>query len=150
MELTNPNVAIEVVSLLYYSEMRAASLVKQTIEATGVSEPTVYSVLTELQQRGFVDKNVRSKRNVTYTLTKEGRKLLQKERFSAIDTMLSSIKSPERRREILVELLMEDMLASLPVEWQKEEMREALRKNMAFELDDVKKRMLRITSNLNH
>jgi hypothetical protein len=74
---------------------------------------------------------------------------LQKERFSAVDTMLSSIKSPERRREILVELLMEDMLESLPQEWQKEEMKAALRRNMASEIDDVKKRMLRFTANLN-
>lgn len=149
MEFMNPNVAIEVVSLLYYTELRAAALVKQTIESTGVSEPTVYSVLAELQERGFIEKNVRSKRNVTYTLTKEGRKFLQKERFSAVDTMLSSIKSPERRREILVELLMEDMLESLPVEWQREEMKAALRRSMASEIDDVKKRMLRFTSNLN-
>ena len=149
MEFMNPNVAIEVVSLLYYNTLRAAALVKQTIDATGVSEPTVYSVLAELQERGFVEKNVRSSRNVTYTLTKEGRKFLQKERFSAVDTMLSSIKSPERRREILVELLMEDMLESLPVEWQKEEMKAALRKSMASEIDDVKKRMLRFTSDLN-
>ena len=149
MELTSPNVAIEVVSLLFYNEMRAAALVKQTIDATGVSEPTVYSVLTELQQRGFIEKNVRSKRNVTYTLTKEGRRFLQKERFSAIDTMLSSIKSPERRREILLELFMEDMLESLPAEWQGEDMKAALRKSMAFEIEDIKKRMLRFTSNLN-
>jgi DNA-binding PadR family transcriptional regulator len=150
MEFMNPNVAIEVVSLLYYSTLRAAALVKQTIEATGVSEPTVYSVLTELQERGFIEKNVRSTRNVTYTLTKEGRKFLQTERFSAVDTMLSSIKSPERRREILVELLMEDMLDDLPAEWQGEDLKEALRKSMASEIDDVKKRMLRFTTNLNH
>jgi DNA-binding PadR family transcriptional regulator len=86
---------------------------------------------------------------VTYTLTKDGRRFLQKERFSAIDTMLSSIKSPERRREILLELFMEDMLESLPAEWQGEEMKAALRKSMAFEIEDIKKRMLRFTSNLN-
>ena len=149
MEFTSPNVAIEVVSLLFYNSMRAAALVKQTVEATGVSEPTVYSVLNELQKGGFIEKNVRSRKNVTYTLTREGRKFLQKERFGAIDTMLSAIKSPERKREIMVELLVEDMLEQLPAEWRNDEMKATLRRNMMFELEDVRKRMLRFTSDMN-
>jgi DNA-binding PadR family transcriptional regulator len=148
MEFTNPSVAMEIVSILYYGAMRAATLVKKTMEATGVSEPTVYSVLTELQEQGFIEKTKRSKRNVTYNLTKPGRSFLMNERFSAVDAMLTCVKSPERRRELLVELLLDDMLAELPIEQQTEAMKEVLRHSMKFELEDVKKRMLRYTANI--
>jgi DNA-binding PadR family transcriptional regulator len=148
MELKNPSVAMEIVSILYYGTMRAATLVKKTMERTGVSEPTVYSVLNELMDKGFVEKNKKSKRNVTYSLTKPGRSFLMKERFSAVDAMLNCVKSPERRRELLMELLLDDMLAELPVEQQTEAMKESLRRSMKFELEDVKKRLLRYTANV--
>lgn len=148
MEFTNPSVAIEIVSILYYGSMRAATLVKRTMEATGVSEPTVYSVLNELQEGRFIDKNKRSSRNVTYGLTDEGRDFLLKERFSAVDTMLKCVRSSERKRELLVELLIEDMLKELPENMRNEEMRDALRRSTVFELEDVKKRLLRYTAHI--
>lgn len=148
MEFTNPSVAIEIVSILYYGTMRAATLVKRTMGSTDVSEPTVYSVLNELQKSGFVEKNKRSSRNVTYSLTKEGRSFLEKERFSAMDAMLRSLKSTSRRRELLVEILLEDMMQELPEDMRNEETRNALRRSMRFELEDVKKRLLRYTTEL--
>jgi DNA-binding PadR family transcriptional regulator len=148
MEFTNPSVAIEIISILYYGSMRAATLVKRTIEATEVSEPTVYSVLTELQERRFIAKNKRSKRNVTYSLTNDGRLFLKDERFSAVDAMMNCIKSPTRKRELLMELLLDDMMQELPERMRNDDMRETLRRSMSFELDDVKKRMLRYTANM--
>jgi DNA-binding PadR family transcriptional regulator len=139
---------MEIVSILYYGSMRAATLVKRTMEATNVSEPTVYSVLNELQEIGFIEKNKRSKRNVTYVLTRPGRKFLMKERFQAVDAMLNCVKSTERRRELLIELLLDDMLAELPKEQQTEAMKEELRRSMKFEIEDVKKRLLRYTANI--
>lgn len=148
MEFTNPSVAIEIVSILYYSSMRAANLVKRTMEATGVSEPTVYSVLNELRDGRFIEKKKRSKRNVIYSLTDDGRRFLMSERFSAVDTMLKCVKSTERKRELLVELLIDDMLKELPENMRNDEMREALRRSTVFELADVKKRLLRYTANV--
>lgn len=146
VDFTNPGVAIEIVRNLYYGQKRANQLVQETMKATSVSEPTVYSVLTELQKNGIITKDIKSKRNVVYTLTKEGKNLLLKEHFQAIDAMLTNVKDPSRRREILIELLMEDMLEELPGEWYSDEARrEALRKSVGDEIDSVKKRMHRMT-----
>jgi predicted transcriptional regulator len=145
MEFINPEVAMEIVRILYYGSKRASNLVKSVIEATGVSEPTVYSVLTELAEKGVIQKNKRSKRNVTYNLTDEGRDILKKEHFLAIDSLLTSVKNPARRREILVELLLDDLLEDLPNEWKDPGRKDALRRSMKDEIDDVKRRLVRLT-----
>lgn len=144
-QFTNPEVAMEIIATLYYGAKRSASLVEQAVGATGVSEPTVYAVLTELSRLHFVEKEVRSKRNVAYALTTAGRRLLEKERFGVIDHMLTGVRG-SKRREVLVEMLLADMLEELPQERRTEEMRATLRRSMADEIDDVKKRMLRLSS----
>jgi DNA-binding PadR family transcriptional regulator len=113
-----------------------------------VSEPTVYSALHELVARNVIEKQEKSRRRVIYNLTDEGRRLMEKEHFVAIDKMLSNVKNSSRRREILVELLMQDLLSELPAEMRDGVKKEMLRSTAAGEVEDMKKRLLRIASAL--
>jgi DNA-binding PadR family transcriptional regulator len=144
----NPEVAMELVSALFYGPKRSASIVKQVMDSVKVSEPTVYSTLHELVVRKVIEKQQRSRRRVIYNLTDEGRRLLEKEHFAAIDKMLSSVKNSGRRREILIELLMQDLLSELPAGMREGAKKEMLRSTAADEVEDMKKRLLRIASAL--
>jgi len=144
----NPEVAMELVSALFYGPMRSASIVKQVMDNVNVSEPTVYSTLHELVIRKVIEKQERSRRRVIYNLTDEGRRLMEKEHFAAIDKMLSTVKNSGRRREILIELLMQDLLSELPAGMREGVKKEMLRSTAAEEVEDMKKRLLRIASAL--
>jgi DNA-binding PadR family transcriptional regulator len=144
----NPEVAMELVSALFYGPKRSSRIVRQVMDNMKVSEPTVYSTLHELVIRNIIEKQERSRRRVIYKLTDEGRTLMEKEHFAAIDKMLSSVKNSSRRREILIELLMQDLLSELPAEMREGMKKEMLRNTAAEEVEDMKKRLLRIASAL--
>jgi DNA-binding PadR family transcriptional regulator len=144
----NPEVAMELISALFYGPKRSSRIVHQVMDATDVSEPTVYATLHELVLRKLIDKEERSRRKVIYRLTDEGRKILEKEHFVAIDKMLSGINNPARRREILVELLMQDLISDLPAEMRSAVKRDLLRSTAAGEVEDLRKRLARIASAL--
>lgn len=144
----NPEVAMELVSALFYGPERSSRIVQQVMAATDVSEPTVYATLHELVARKIIDKEERSRRKVIYRLTDEGRKLLEKEHFVAIDKMLSGIKNAGRRREILVELLLQDLINDLPADVRNSVRKDVLRSTAAGEVDDLRKRLVRIASAL--
>lgn len=139
---------MELISALFYGPKRSSRIVHQVMEATEVSEPTVYATLHELVLRKLIDKEERSRRKVIYRLTDEGRKILEKEHFVAIDKMLSGINNPARRREILVELLMQDLISDLPADMRSAVKRDLLRSTAAGEVEDLRKRLARIASAL--
>ncbi len=140
----NPEVTIEIVTSLYYGPQRASKLVEMVQENLEVSEPTVYGVLQDLAERGFVEKVVRSRRNVTYKLTDSGRDLIQREHFDAIGDIMSLIKSAKRKRELLIELLIEDIMDGIPDDWS-DERKAALRRSMDEEVDLLKRRMIMLS-----
>jgi len=144
----NPEVAMELVSALFYGPKRSARIVRQVMDSMSVSEPTVYSTLHELVARKIIEKQERSRRRVIYRLTEDGRRLMEKEHFEAIDRMLSNVRDPNRRREILIELLMQDLISELPAELRDGVKKEALRSTTAEEVEDMRKRLLRIASAL--
>ena len=144
----NPEVTIEVVTNLYYGPQRASRLVDMVQENLDVSEPTVYGVLQDLAERGFVEKVVRSRRNVTYKLTNKGRDLIQREHFDAIGDIMSLIKSAKRKRELLIELLIEDIMDGIPEDWS-DERKAALRRSMDEEVDLLKRRMVMLSDAVN-
>jgi len=139
---------MELISALFYGPKRSSRIVHQVMSATEVSEPTVYATLHELVERKLIDKEERSRRKVIYRLTDEGRRILEKEHFVAIDKMLSSIKNPARRREILVELLMQDLINDLPAEMRSAVKKDLMRSTAAGEVEDLRKRLARIASAL--
>jgi DNA-binding PadR family transcriptional regulator len=139
---------MELISALFYGPLRSSSIVRQVMDATDVSEPTVYATLHDLVVRNIIEKEERSRRRVIYRLTDEGRKILEKEHFAAIDKMLSQIKNPSRRREILVELLMQDLIKDLPADLRAAVKKDLLRSTAAGEVEDLQKRLARIASAL--
>ena len=144
----NPEVTIEIVTSLYYGPQRASKLVEMVQENLEVSEPTVYGVLQDLAERGFVEKVVRSRRNVTYKLTETGRDLIQREHFDAIGDIMSLISSAKRKRELLIELLIEDIMDGIPEDWS-DERKAALRRSMDEEVDLLKRRMMMLSDAAN-
>ena len=145
----NPEVTIEIVTNLYYGPQRASRLVDMVKQTLEVSEPTVYSVLSDLADRGFVEKVVRSRRNVSYKLTDKGRELIQREHFDAIGDILTLIKSNKRKRELLIELLLEDIMEGLPDNWATEERKDALRRSMDEEVASLKRRLVMMSDATN-
>jgi len=139
---------MELISALFYGPKRSSRIVHQVMAATEVSEPTVYATLHELVARKIIDKEERSRRKVIYRLTEEGRKIMEKEHFVAIDKMLSGIKNPSRRREILVEMLMQDLIDDLPADMRSAVKTDMLRSTAAGEVEDLRKRLVRIASAL--
>jgi DNA-binding PadR family transcriptional regulator len=118
-------------------------------ENLDVSEPTVYGVLLDLAERGFVEKVVRSRRNVSYKLTAKGKDLIQREHFDAIGDIMALIKSAKRKRELLIELLIEDIMEGLPDDWDTDERKAALRRSMDEEVSLLKRRMLMMSKAAN-
>ena len=145
----NPEVTIEVVTSLYYGPQRAKRLVEMVQENLDVSEPTVYVVLKDLAERGVVEKVVRSRRNVSYKLTDKGRDMIQSEHFDAIGDINSLIKSSKRKRELLIELLIEDITDGLPEDWSTDERLTALRRSMDEEVDLLKRRRVMLSTAAN-
>lgn len=141
----NPEVTIEIVTCLYYGPQRAARLVEMVQQSLEVSEPTVYAVLNDLAERGLVEKVVRSRRNVTYRLTPDGRQLIEREHFDAIGDIMALIKSSKRKRDLLIELLLEDIMEGLPEGWATDERKADLRRSMNDEVDLLKRRMALLT-----
>jgi DNA-binding PadR family transcriptional regulator len=139
---------MELISALFYGPKRSSRIVHQVMEATDVSEPTVYATLHDLVARHLIEKEERSRRKVIYRLTDEGRKILEKEHFAAIDKMLSQVKNPTRRREILVELLMQDLISDLPADLRSSVKKDLLRSTATGEVEDLRKRLARIASAL--
>lgn len=145
----NPEVTIEIVTSLYYGPQRAGKLVEMVQENLDVSEPTVYGVLLDLAERGFVEKVVRSRRNVSYKLTDKGKDLIQREHFDAIGDIMALIKSAKRKRELLIELLIEDIMEGLPEDWDTDERKAVLRRSMDEEVDLLKRRMVMMSNAAN-
>ncbi len=118
------------------------------MERLGVSEPTVYATLQELVAKNILEKQERSRRRVIYRLTDEGRRLMDKEHFDVINNLLSNVTDSSRRRELLIELLLQDLLDELPEAKKTSVRRDALRSTAAIEVEDMRKRLVRIASAL--
>jgi len=146
----NPEIAIDIITKLFSGPMRASNIVRSVLENNDVSEPTVYSVLKSLQENGLVEKKEHSCRNVIYRLTDRGKELLEKEKFKAADTILSALRNAPERREILIELLIDDLLKKLPEDWNDEEKKKALKESMSAELDALENRLVRLTTALSN
>jgi DNA-binding PadR family transcriptional regulator len=138
----NPEVTVEIVSNLYYEPLRAQHLVTKVAKSVSVSEPTVYAVLKELTDAGIIEKYSWSRRHVAYTLTAKGRTIAEKEHLDAVNDMLRLIESEARRRELLVELLLDELLRDAPEEVRSStEARAALRRSIVGEVTELKKRL---------
>ena len=138
----NPEVTVEIVSNLYYEPQRAQHLVSKVARAVHVSEPTVYAVLKELKDAEIIEKYAWSRRHVAYTLTQKGREIAEKEHLSAVNDMLRLIDSESRRRELLVELLLDELMREAPDEVRTStRARAQMRRTVLDEVAEMKKRI---------
>ncbi len=117
MRYTHPREMAIVVTKLYSGPMRSKDLVKK-IET--VSEATAHSILKKLVEDGFINRIEQSSRNVSYELTDKGRSLVEEENIKARDTLVSIVRDLPTQKEIVVDILVEDMLERLPKEWRTE------------------------------
>ncbi len=138
----NPEVTVEIVSHLYYGPLRAQHLVSRVARSVNVSEPTVYAVLKELAAGDIVQKYAWSRRHVAYTLTDKGRTIVEREHLDAVHDLLRLIGSESRRRELLVELLLDELLREAPTDVRtSSRTRAALRRTVVDEVNEMKKRL---------
>ncbi|MEM3342357.1 MAG: winged helix DNA-binding protein [Thermoplasmata archaeon] len=135
---------IEVLSLLYYTSMRSTAILEKVKGSMEVSDPTIFSALKDLCERGLIRKRVHSKKNVVYEITPRGKEIMDNEGFRQIDTLLLALRNTPRRRQILAQLLAEEIAKELPDEWNTPEGKKVIAGSMIDELDAVKEKMIKI------
>lgn len=132
---SHPGESNKIITGLYVGPKRSSEI---TNWIDSVSEPTVYSILKELEELGFINKLEKSPRNVQYSLTERGRTLVEKDFAKAENTLVELVRNASKQEEIIIEILMDDLVKELPREWKKPEKREILKKYVAKELEKAK------------
>jgi DNA-binding PadR family transcriptional regulator len=143
MRYTHPREMATVVTKLYSGPMRSKELVKG-IET--VSEATAHSILKKLVEDGFINKIEQSRRNVSYELADKGRSLVEEENIKARDTLVSIVRDLPAQKEIMVDVLLEEMLERLPAGWRKEEKRNILRGHLKKRIEEVEEDMCKFVT----
>jgi len=110
-----------VVNKLYNHPWMSKELVK---EIDTVSEATACPILKKLAEDGFINKIEQSSPNVSYELADKGKTLVEEENIKALDTLVSIVRDLPTQKEIVVDVLVEDMLERLPIGWRNEKKEE--------------------------
>lgn len=136
-----------ILTTLYVHEgpMRSKYIVEKVRESENISQPTVYSILRDLERRGLIKRIEISPRNVQYELTDMGRRLIEEEYLKARETLLSALRNLRDKDEIVVEILTEEILEELPEEWKRPENIEKIKKILKEEIETAIKRVTRTT-----
>lgn len=132
MKYSHPREMAIVVNKLYNRTMMSKELVK---EIDTVSEATAHSILKKLEEDGFINKIEQSSRNVSYELADKGKRLVEGENIKARDTLVSIVRDIPAQKEIMVDVLVEEMLERLPAGWRNEEKRNILREHLKRRID---------------
>ena len=93
-------------------------------EIDTVSEATACPILKKLAEDGFINKIEQSSPNVSYELADKGKTLVEEENIKALDTLVSIVRDLPTQKEIVVDVLVEDMLERLPIGWRNEKKEE--------------------------
>lgn len=135
LQFSHPDETSKIITGLYVGPKRSSEITKLI---NSVSEPTTYSILKELEEKGFIIKLEKSPRNVQYSLTEDGRKIVEEEYAKAESTLVDLIRNTSKQKEILIQILVEDLVKELPSIWKTSEKREVLKKYVANELEKAK------------
>ena len=92
---------------------RSKNIVKMVRAEFGISEPTVYLILKELSERGFIEKRTFSPKNVQYSLTDNGQEVVEEEFMNAKDTIIAAIERSPQRDGIEFEVFLADVRRKL-------------------------------------
>ncbi len=134
--LGHPDEIAEIITGLYHGPKRSNEISKQI---DTVSEPTVYAILKELEEKGFIQKIKKSKRQVLYNLTDRGRKIVEEEYAKAEETLIELVQNTPKHKEIVVEVLMGDLIKTkkIPEMWQTPDKMGILRNYMEREIERI-------------
>jgi DNA-binding PadR family transcriptional regulator len=132
MKYSHPREMAIVVNKLYNRTMMSKELVK---EIDTVSEATAHTILKKLEEDRFINKIEQSSRNVSYELADKGRRLVEEENIKARNTLVSIVRDLPARKEILVDVLLEEMLERLPAGWRNEAKSNILRTHLKRQIN---------------
>jgi DNA-binding MarR family transcriptional regulator len=126
----------------YESPVRSKRLIEKVQALEDLSQPTVYNILRNLDERGLIQRIQKSRRNVQYELTEKGRKMVEEGQLKARETLLAAMRNIPDQDEIIFELIVEDVLKDLPDEWKSPEKKKKLRRILEEEIEAAKKRLI--------
>ncbi len=139
VRLTHPEVSADILLQLYASTPLRSKTLQERI--TDVSDQIVYGVLKELVEAGLLDRIERSRRNVIYQLTDKGRRLIEEMQLSIEKTLMNLSLDPKKQELILVSILVEDMVKSLPEKFQTEDRKGKLKELLLQDIDHCRRRL---------
>ncbi|MBE0517174.1 MAG: helix-turn-helix transcriptional regulator [Methanophagales archaeon] len=130
----------------YEAPVRSKRLIEKVQALEDLSEPTIYNILRNLDERGLIRRIEKSRRNVQYELTEKGRKMVEEEQLKARETLLAAVRSIQDPEEIVFDLILDDVLKDLPEEWRAPEKKKKLRTILEEEIETAKKRLIRMST----
>ena len=125
----------------YESPVRSKRLIEKVQALEDLSQPTIYNILRNLEERGLIQRIQKSRRNVQYELTEKGRRMVEDEQLKARDTLLAAMRNIQDSEEIAFDLILEDVLRDLPEEWRTPEKKKRLRTILKEEIETAKRRL---------
>ena len=115
MRTPHPKAEALILTMMYEGPIRSRQIVKSVCEVEEVSQPTVYSILKDLERRGLIKRIEISPRNVQYELTDRGRRLIEEEYLKAKETLLSTLRNLQNKNEIVLEILTEEVIKEITI-----------------------------------
>lgn len=141
MRTPHPKAEALILTMMYEGPIRSRQIVKSVCEVEEVSQPTVYSILKDLERRGLIKRIEISPRNVQYELTDRGRRLIEEEYLKAKETLLSTLRNLQNKNEIVLEILTEEVIKELPEKWKRPESLEKIKRILKEEIELTIKRV---------
>ena len=143
-EYIHPEAEALILVSTYEGPVRSKRLIEKVQAQEDLSQPTIYNILRNLEERGLIRRIEKSRRNVQYELTEKGRKMVEEEQLKARETLLSAVRNIQDPEEIVFSLILEDVLKELPEEWRTPEKKKKLRTLLEEEIEAAKKRLIHI------
>ncbi len=107
--ISKPNIATEILVRLYAGQARSKALIDSITTEFDISEPTAYALLKELQERGLVERNEYSSRNVQYALTSSGRESVENSYLKFKEGLIKLLHQTPERDIILLDVFISDV-----------------------------------------
>jgi DNA-binding PadR family transcriptional regulator len=145
-EYIHPEAEALILVSTYEAPVRSKRLIEKVQALEDLSEPTIYYILRNLDERGLIRRIEKSRRNVQYELTEKGRKIVEGEQLKARETLLAAVRNIQDPEEIVFDLILDDVLKALPEEWRAPEKKKKLRKILEEEIETAKKRLIRMST----
>ena len=145
-EYIHPEAEALILVSTYESPVRSKRLIEKVQALEDLSQPTIYNILRNLEERGLIRRVEKSRRNVQYELTEAGRKMVEEEQLKARETLLAAMRNIQNSEEIAFDLILENVLNDLSEDWRAPEKKKKLKAILGEEIEAAKKRLVRMTA----